>query len=321
MDPHSSQTVAFLQDSVNHLANSYATYNGGHTWTYIFHDNSDEVAGDAVNGTPTQPCDYKGQQDLAQANLAAYNHVALPTGVSGIILNTLGLPTAFSKPPADDTIANLLLPLQAPVVAGGMLEDFIWGNKNPSGYNTLTGTGSSWQSQEDMQIATVRMGKIFEALENGPYTSYETTNPPNSALGVAARTYVYASTLLTYDPKLTQYGQEIKTTSGWMNFPEEGLVPMYPVIPAASVSSVLTLQRGINGPYVREYLGCYYRGSYVGPCAVVVNPSTNIVAVSLPAYQHSMVLTGTDIIDGGTATFAGPAVTSLGPTSAAILFP
>lgn len=315
LDPHASNASAYLSDSINHAITQAASWNGGDTPEYIFHDNSDEIY-----GLSAQPCTWKGQNDWATVTLGDYN----AANVQGkpVILNTLALITAYSVPPADDTIANVTIPLQSANVAGGMYEGWVWGNQNQSGYSTLTGKGSSWQSQEDTQIAVVKMNKIFNALANGPFTTYENTNGAGSANGVAARMYVYASLLLTYDPKLTLWGEEVtNTTSGWMQFPEEGFVAMYPVVPTANIKSILDLQRGTNGPYAREYLGCYYRGSYLGACAVVVNPSTSIVAISLPAYQHSMVLTGSDIIDGGTATFAGPAVTSLPAKSAAILLP
>jgi hypothetical protein len=126
--------------------------------------------------------------------------------------------------------------------------------------------------------------------------------------------FVYASFLLTYDPN-SIFQEWLQTVSNFKVMPETGIVPTEPLVTApATVSALLR-----NGVYVREFAACYYRGSLVGKCAIVVNPSAASVSLSL-GYMHSVVLQGSDALDGGTVQFAGPAVTQLAPLSASILF-
>jgi hypothetical protein len=70
---------------------------------------------------------------------------------------------------------------------------------------------------------------------------------------------------------------------------------------------------------MREFANCYYRGTRVGSCAVVVNPSGSTVSIPANSYTRSMTLAGGGVLDGGSASFGAAAVTSLGPNSGAIL--
>jgi hypothetical protein len=131
------------------------------------------------------------------------------------------------------------------------------------------------------------------------------------------RVYVYASFLLGYDPAYAMLQEAFTTSSGFPVMPETGLVAENPLTTAASASGY----QAPGGSYFREFAGCYYRGAFVNNCAVVVNPGTASVPVPTTSYTHSLVLSGSGVLDGGTASFGGPAVTQLAPGTGAILFP
>lgn len=321
MDPHTSDAAPYYQAVIDAHLSQDSQWNGGQQPDLMFSDNSDD--GFAASATP---CGYAGWADWSNATASVLAQMKAPP----IILNALALPTAFSRPPTDDTNANILLALKAPSVAGAMLEGFVWNNKNAGGYyDNLGRPASAWVSQEDMQIATLAAGKLFNVEVNGPFTTFE--SDPTTAAAISARMYVYTSFLLTYDPTGADIGSGIMphvlwgieighSSTGINETPEEQFVALYPVQTAKQ--TVNELQIGTSGLYEREFLGCYYAGTLVGKCAVVVNPSnTASVPVSLPQYTHSVVVSGSDILDGGAASMVGPQVTSLAPNTGAILLP
>ncbi len=167
-------------------------------------------------------------------------------------------------------------------------------------------TGMNWINQENAEIATVNARKIF----------WDYARNASAADGAQAlRTYVIASFLLSYDPKYAMLEEAFATPNNFPIMPESGLVPLDPVQSQSTVSGYQLS----SGAFWREFKNCYYRGSAVGPCAVSVNPGSS--AVTLPSgYAHSLTLSGSDVFDGGTAAVTGPPVTSLGPSSAAVLF-
>ena len=326
MDPRATPAPAYYSTSINDAIKTAQTYNSGQLPDLIFSDNSDEVYGASAN-----PAGYTGQTQWSAATSTLLGKVTETSPVP-LILNTLGLPTAFSVPSSQDSIANIMLPVKSNAIVGGaMLENTYWGNKNLSGYDLGNGTtGSAWQSQEDMELADITSHKFFNALANGTFTTYvKNAGGAGAAASLGARMYVYASTLLTYDPSqfcglpapgCLLYGEEMQPASKVDAYPETSLIPLYPV--QSAQSSVDELRVGTSTLYKREFLGCYYRKAFVGKCAIVVNMSNSAtVAVSLPQYTHSFVLVGGAIADGGTANTTGPAVTQLGPNSAAILLP
>ncbi len=133
------------------------------------------------------------------------------------------------------------------------------------------------------------------------------------------RQYAYASFLLTYDPNYSVFEESFTTPSAFKVFPETGFVPLSPVSIPASVASLLTSTRA----YEQRYNSCYYRGSSLGHCEIIVNPSTTS-SVSVPnpwGLRHSMVLSGNGVLDGGTASFSGGVPTRMGPKSGLILTP
>jgi hypothetical protein len=142
----------------------------------------------------------------------------------------------------------------------------------------------------------------------------------NSASGQTdARLYALASFLLTYDPSTSVLWEQFATPSGFHVEPESQLVVLDPL--TATPSSVGSLQQA-GGAYGRQYGQCYLAGNFVGPCAVVVNPTSSTLAFPFPQYAHTLVLSGGGILDGGTVAANGPAPPqSLAPEEAAIVFP
>ena len=137
------------------------------------------------------------------------------------------------------------------------------------------------------------------------------------AAETAMRVYVYASFLMGYDPAYAMLQEALTTSTGFPVMPETGLVALNPVTTAAGIAGY----QAPGGSYFREFADCYYRGAFVSNCAVVVNPNPSSVPVPTTSYTHSLVLSGSGVLDGGSASFGGPAVTQLAGGTAAILFP
>jgi hypothetical protein len=170
--------------------------------------------------------------------------------------------------------------------------------------------GWGWQAIENAELTAAAMHKILECMPRNT----------NSAAGSGvARIYTLASFLLTYDPSTSVLGDQFGTRSGFHVEPEEMLVPLSPRV--SSPQNVGALQKQ-GGAYGREYARCFMRGTYVGPCAVVVNSSTNASAVfPYPQYRHTLVVSGSGVLDGGSVRTDGPPPPLyLAPHSAAIVF-
>jgi hypothetical protein len=175
--------------------------------------------------------------------------------------------------------------------------------------NQLKMGGWLWSTIEDSELYTVSQGKAFECLQIDENTASTQTD---------ARLYAYASFLLSYDPSRDVLWELGGTPSGFHVFPESSLVALQPKTPEPTDVSSLLLT---GGAYGREYGACYIRGAFVGPCAVAVNPSSAPVAFPFVQYQHSVVLSGADVLEGGTISTSGTVPTTLGATEAAIVFP
>lgn len=171
--------------------------------------------------------------------------------------------------------------------------------------------GSFWLTSENTEIQTVNQGKVFECMQR--YLGVASSS-------IASRIYAYASFLLTYNPQNSIMWEEYITNSGFHVEPETELVALSPKVAEPAAISGL-LQTG--GTYGREYTQCFVAGQFVGACAVVVNPDSAFShTFPFPQYQHSLVLTGGGVLDGGTiATNGPPPPTSLAPGTAEIVFP
>jgi hypothetical protein len=192
---------------------------------------------------------------------------------------------------------------QASNVIGAMCEE-CYAAYNGSKVDYAIG-GTTWQHTEDAEIAMVSMHKIF-------WDYARAIGDPSAETGL--RTFIYASFLLTYDPSYAMLQEAFQSATRFPVMPETGLVPMNPATTASSVSAYAK-----GGVYMRDFADCYYRGARIGGCAVVVNPGSSSASVPANSYTHAMALSGGGVLDGGSASFTAPAVTSLGPDSGAIL--
>lgn len=193
-------------------------------------------------------------------------------------------------------------------VAGAMLED-AYGQRVDPGPTPPYTTDSDWVNNENLQLNAVNVGKLFFC--------YNTPNSDASS-SIQLRQYIYASFLMGYGPSSSVLWEYFSTPSGLHVFPETQLVPTNPLSSSSSVSSFAK-----GGVYVREYAACYLNGSSIGHCAAVVNPSSGS-SYSMPSltqsYSHTMSISGSGILDGGSVSASGPAPpSSLGPETGVIL--
>lgn len=171
--------------------------------------------------------------------------------------------------------------------------------------------GWLWQTIENTELAVAALHKTFGCM-------LKDTTTASSALD--GRMYAYASFLLTYDPNTSLLWEFYTTPSGFDVQPETQLVALDPKTPAPSDVSALASP---GGAYAREYGACYIAGTYAGPCAAAVNPSSSSsVPFPLPQYAHTLVISGSGVLDGGSIATSGPAPPLyLPPLGAAIVFP
>lgn len=261
----------------------------GGNYDAIFSDDTGALDGDPL------PCGYtySGYQ-------TATNNVHAALGKK-IFVNTIN---------AGTDIVGQVNYTNASNVIGAMCESCLsyWAtNAAGTAYDAVRQT-TKWEDEENAEALMVSRHKIYWAY--------------GRAIGDAAtetplRIYTYASFLLTYDPNYAMLQEVLKTPSGFEVFPETGLVPMQPVTTSTTVSGYLRS----GGAYMREFGACYYRGVAKGKCAVVINTSyTSSATIPTTAYKHAMTLSGSGVLDGGSAAFSATAPTSLAEGTAAILF-
>jgi len=288
MDPHSTDLGGLWQTYVQKMISNGAWID------YVFEDKAD-----TINKTSANPCNFN-QNDWSNASNQLDSYIGSPS----IIYNSLS-----------NTSSNGGQPQVAPSIAlnatsaGGMSEDCY-----ARADNTLR-TRTSWQATEDTEIDMALAQKMFVC--NGGMST-------NGSIAIQQRIYQYASYLLTYDPQTTIYETQYADWSGLFVYPEVQLVAKQPLIGEPSNISSL-LQSG--GTYARQYKACYLAGNYVGPCAAVVNQNpTTMPSQPFPytsgQYKHTLVVSGSGVLDGGTISTNGPAPPSqVAPSTAVIAFP
>jgi hypothetical protein len=263
---------------------------GGHAqYNVVFEDSS------VVHNVSAMPCGYSQPVWISEQN-------AMNIGMNyPIIFNGLGdLTNGLNQvSPAIELL---------PTTAGGMMEGCYSNMDGPDPMPRLT----VWHTYEDTEIQVLAAHKLFVC--RGLDTAPDTTSQPE-------RIYMYASFLLTYDPALAIFSPKFTPVSnGFWIQPENQLVALDPVV--VQPSSIDQLGEGTN-VYGRQYKNCYYAGQWIGPCAAVVNSDTSHNAHPMPwpgQYHHTLVVSGGDILDGGTASMTGPAPPSqIDGTSAIIL--
>jgi len=287
-DPTKSSAASFYQNVVNHYINLAKIANPGtaQPWDLIFIDNDGPLYGASAT-----PCNYS---PTTWGN--AQDNVLATTGQK-FILNSLSV--------ADSNVPTYVSRLKGSAVAGGEFEECF-----------MTGL---WASEEDAQLQTVALLKSEGKPGGAGFWCYADNTSASASTVIPLRKYIYASFLLTYDPNYSVFQESFATPSTFKVMPETGFVPMNPVTTPSGVTGLRTS----TGAYLREYNNCYYRGSSLGRCEIIVNPSTtSSVAVPNPwGLRHSMVITGAGVLDGGTVSFGGSVPSTMGPKSGLILTP
>jgi hypothetical protein len=294
-DPSRPETVKLLDQEI--------TYEYDPAFTAYFVDDIDAYRyvknGPPCSGNPPAPW---REPAAAQAYASMLGGVSLDIGgrtiVPEIVVNALSV---FANQPALHTAPlGVLTPAN---VLGGMCED-CYGSNTP---DAVKG-GAEWQDDEDLEIQTIRIHKLF-----WDYVRYIANVP-------AARIYTFASFMLAWNPQYSVYQTAYKPdVPGQLHVtPETGIVAYEPV--KTQVGSVNDL-RDAGGTYVREYRTCYYRRAPIGSCAFIVNSDN--VAHSAPhlamAYRHTVTVAGGMVLEGGTVSTNGPAMPqTIGPTTALI---
>ncbi len=187
--------------------------------------------------------------------------------------------------------------LDIPNVIGGMTEGCYSGSW-------------TWTTDENAQLAAVAKNKLSICYD---------TRGTSGASSTGSRLFDYASFLLVFNlPTTMLFESFAPATSGGLSvYPETGLVPTNPLV--ATPGTIAALSTG--GAYAREYAHCFYRGTDEGACAAVVNPSgTSVAFPYVGKYSRTLVLSGSDVLDGGSASFNGSAPGTLAPYSGVIAF-
>jgi hypothetical protein len=282
-DPTSSVLLGLWQQHVafyNRI--SFANF------TVVFEDTP------IVANVSALPCGYNQAAWLAAQNVESTN-LNYP-----IIFNGLG---NLANGPDQVSPAIALLPSSI----GGEMEGCYSNNDGPDPMPRL----QVWHTFENTEIQVLASGKLFVCR------GFDTAPDSTSQL---ERLYMFASFILTYDPARSILSPKFTpANSGFWSQPEDQLVALDPVV--MQPSSVDQLNEGPN-VYGRQYKNCYYAGRWIGACASVVNSDLNGQAHPMPwtnLYHHTLVLSGGDILDGGSASVNGPAPPSLIPGTSAII--
>lgn len=194
----------------------------------------------------------------------------------------------------DDGGATATLVANAHNAAAAMCENFAigWGNNQ-----TVNGKAVDryWKQDLNSGIEVISARKMFVSYE---YIGNQGGTHRGVPVDVDQRGYIYASFMLLFDWNYSVYktgawGATLKTAAPVLVLPENLLVPLEPLQTAHWPQRIGQLEK--NGVYVREFKTCAYAGTPIGPCAALVNPSSNAPA-PLPAlqqtYGHRIAFTG-----------------------------
>jgi hypothetical protein len=285
MDPTSSSMQTLFRNTVLKQAN-------GATVDAYFVDDSGPLSDFGNIFSPSLPCNYSDSQWIS-GGIALNNAAPSPVIINGLnVLNGHNPSLSIGLLDGSNTIGGSYEHCYSDVSAAEVAD---W----------------VWTATENTELQVTAKKKIFQC---------ESLNTTAAQQSYAARTYLLASFLLTYDPNNTILWEMFGTASGLHALPETALVPLNPVVATpASVSSLLLP----GGAYGREYTQCFIGGNFVGRCAVAVNPSSSASATfPYPQYTHTLVMNGSDVLDGGSIATNGPAAPqTLPPLSSAIVFP
>ena len=243
-------------------------------------------------------------------NLYGMNATPCSFSADGWMQSTLSEIQSFGRPVFENGIAlgNSMGLLAASNLLGGVSEECYTHNSQPTPPYIPDGY---WVQSENLELSLAAQGKTFVCYN---------TDFNAASSEIAPRLYNYASFLLSYTLSSSMLWENFSTPSGVHVEPETALVALNPTV--SQPSSIGSLQAS-GGAYAREYGACYIGGTSIGPCAAVVNPSsTSSAPFPLSGYSHTLVLSGGGVLDGGTiSTRGGPPPASMGPLTAAIVFP
>jgi hypothetical protein len=282
MDPRSPHLEPLWAAWVNGVLGA------GYNYTYIFEDSAN-----SVHGNSAVPCGYDETSWTAASNA---NDVALGQNIIYNGLGTLG--DGWNKPPPSILIN--------PTTFGGHLEGCY---ANVSLQNPMPKT-TVWYNFETTELTMSNLPKTFvcRGLKASPA---ENSYPE--------RIYQYASFLLTYNLDTSIISEKFSTPSNLHVYPEETLVALEPLI--QSPASVAALKKS-SWVFGRQYAACYLGGQLIGSCAAVVNAGNAANSRPFPwpgIYSHTLLLSGAGIIDGGTASAAGPPPPAMVPGTSAVI--
>jgi len=267
----------------------------------VFEDSSDAPYWYA---SPAPPCDPHTRQTVTPQVWSAATEVMESKVGYPVLFN--GLMNGSSKKVPDG-----LLLVNGPAI-GGLAELCYGSDQYDQGIHKNNDV--AWQISETTEITFALAHKLFVCHNN------ETTDGSVPA-ALDARMYQLSSFLLTYDLSTSVYGS--KWAVGPSNTkvqPEEQFVPVNPEVAEPATIGVLL---GADGNYHRRYADCYMSGVDRGRCDVIVNSSKNVTNGIAEEFTigHGLVLQGSGIFDGGTASIVSGTLTSLAPTESAIVFP
>lgn len=266
----------------------YGVLNAGYDYDYIFEDAANNIHNDSG-----VPCGYTESSWTAASNA---NDTLLG---QPIIYNGLGtLADGINNPPP-----SLLL---NPTTWGGHLEG-CYGNITVQ--NPLPKT-DVWRNYETTELTMTTQQK--------PFICRGLSSPPGET-AYALRIYQYASFLLTYSLTTSAISEKFSTPSNLSVFPESTLVALEPLI---DLPTSLNKLKTSKWTYGRQYAACYLAGQLIGSCAAVVNADNPNAAHPFPwpgVYTHTLVLSGSGITDGGTASAAGPPPPDSVPGTSAVI--
>jgi hypothetical protein len=167
------------------------------------------------------------------------------------------------------------------------------------------GTNSSvqiarWSYDLDMMARVAAMpGSSINWLAYGHQT-------PGSAANIQERTTYIGMVWLGFSPGHTIAWENLElNTDGLAAWPEEEIYPTQPV--ESMSSSHLDIQVATN-VWRREFAQCFDAGTYVGPCASIVNGTASAAIVSSTwlkqSYSHQFTIVGGDAASGGSLSEA-----------------
>jgi len=266
------------------LQSTYRSYVAQATAGYhvdaLYEDNAINLS-HYVNGTfaPTLPCGYS---DAAWIS----GEKALDASVGkDTILN--GLNGLDNEGPSE----LVQVVEQNPSTIGGNFESCFTSSDQPMQPVWV------WTATEQTQIDLVANDKHFQCM-GGDQNSAETQIPE--------RIYELASFEMTYNPALSILWDRFATPSGFHVLPESGFVALNPLVTEPEHISELETPQKV---YLREYRTCYYNGSLVGACAMVVN--NDYYAHPSPSfhqtYHHTLTMSGYGVLEHGNIFFDGSA--------------